>query len=169
MSAPVSYYEETQNDGWYVIRARPAPMATGPALAALFGAVVAATVLTGVISDPSRNINLAGAIWFVLVIGLGFVAARWALASDRRKRNIPEGGSFGVQRGAVSLPNGKTIFVTGQFAINRRNTGASGSMGIAHHVDLDYEGKAYTLAGGLTDAQSMSVYHEVFRRINGNP
>jgi len=145
-------------------------MATGPALLALIGAAVLATIITAVVSDPSRHINEAGAIWFVLVIVLGFLAAKWAVATDRRKRNIPHGGtSFGVQRGAVSLPGGKTLFITGRFAVNRRNTNVAGVMGIAHYVDLDYEGKSYILAGGMTDAQSMSVYNEVYRRLNGEP
>lgn len=168
MSGPMTHYTETQKDGWFLIKARPAPMATGPALAALFGAVVAATVLTVVVSDPGRHINIAGAIWFISAIGLGFLFAKWAVAADRRKRNIPT-GDFGVQRGAVWLPNGTNLFITGQFTVNRRNTNHPGVMATAHYVALDYEGKSYVLAGGLTDAQSMAVSHEVYRRLNGEP
>ncbi|MEP6755723.1 MAG: hypothetical protein ABJA67_09500, partial [Chthonomonadales bacterium] len=89
-------------------------------------------------------------------------------ATDRRKRNIPT-GDFGVQRGAVWLPGGKTLFITGQFAVNRNNTNHVGVMATAHFVSLDYEGKSYVLAGGMSDAQSMSVYNEVYRRLNGEP
>lgn len=168
MSRSITHFEETQKDDWYLISVTPPPMATGPALAALFGAVVLATVLTAIVSDPSRHINIAGAIWFISVIGLGFLFAKWAVAADRRKRNIPT-GDFGVQRGAVWLPDGKTVFVKGQFSVNRRNTNVPGVMGTAHYVALDYEGKSYVLAGGMTDAQSLAVYNEVYRRLNGEP
>lgn len=71
--------------------------------------------------------------------------------------------------GGVLLPNERLLPITGQYVLSHRNDAPVRSGSQAHRVDLDLDRVSYTLAGGMSDAQSMSLYHEVGRRLRGDP
>lgn len=161
------HFTETQNkDGWYVINATPAPGLTPVRLASagLGGVVAIALTLAWVPEKAGDTVSFF--VWLALT-GLAS-AVFWPLFRNAhfKKRKI-QPGPFQITRGGILLPNGGALRITGYYAVHRRNTNAQGLMRIAHHVDIDVDGKTYTLAGGMTDAQSMAVFNRVNQRIKG--
>lgn len=160
------HFTETQKEGWYVIDAKPAP-GLGPARLAtigLGGVVAIALTLAWVPEKAGDTVSFF--VWLALTAAAS--AVFWPLFRNAhfKKRKI-QPGPFQITRGGILLPNGGALRITGYYAVHRRNTNAQGLMRIAHHVDIDVDGNTYTLAGGMTDAQSMAVFNRVNQRIEG--
>jgi hypothetical protein len=149
-----------------VIDAPPAPGQWQARLMA-YGVAGVIAIGTTLFFEPANTSEGASqVIWLVTTVALSpltwpiFRKAYW------KKRNI-QGGPFAVKLGAVRLANGQHVSILDHFSVQRRNTKISGVSDIAYYVDLDVAGQNYVLAGGMTDNQSMAVYHQVNRRING--
>lgn len=162
----VRHFTETEDGGWYVIDAKPAPGQWQARLMA-YGVAGVIAIGTTLFFEPANTSEGASQlIWLLTTVALSpltwplFRKAYW------KKRNI-QGGPFAVKLGAVRLANGQQVSILDHFSVQRRNTKVSGVSDIAYYVDLDVAGQSYVLAGGMTDNQSMAVYHQVNRRING--
>ena len=161
------HFTEIKNEhGLYVITAKPAP-GLGPvrlATIGLGGVVAIALTLAWVPEKAGDTVSFFA--WLALT-AVG-TAVFWPLFRNAhyKKRKIQR-GPFQITRGGIVLPNGGSLHITGYYAVHRRNTNAQGLMRIAHHVDIDVDGKTYTLAGGMTDAQSVAVFNRVNQRIKG--
>jgi hypothetical protein len=123
---------------------------------------------------------LATAWWIMIGHDLdrsaGFFFGAWAISTAlawapmrRRAKTKAAGTTFSVGQGGVLLPSGGFIPISGQYVLTRRNTAPYGQGAHAHRLDLDVEGVTYTLAGEMDDPQSMALYHEVGRRLRGDP
>ncbi len=164
------FTEVTDADGWFAITAVPAPPTTPFAVAALLPAVAAAVVLTALWVAFGHSFE-ASAWFFWITLTLGVVVFRpMAQRRDHRIRNI-QPAPFHVRHAEVRLPTGEELFINGMYAVTRRNSAPYGhpSTASAHHVDLDLDGVTYVLAGGMDDQSSMAVYHQVLRRLKGEP
>lgn len=163
-------YGETEADGWFEITALPFRPPTPYAIIALIPAAIAATALTALWIALGHAVEGSAWVWWlgVLVGVAGF--HRLVRERDERLRKI-QPRPFAVTGGIVRLPSGEEILIRGQFIVTRRNSSPYGhpATAHAHHVDLDVDGRTYTLAGGMSDPQSMAVYHEVMRRLKGEP
>lgn len=163
-------YTETEIGGWFEITALPFRPSTPYAITALIPAAIAATALTALWIAMGHEFEQSAWVWWLGVLAgvVGF--HRLVRERDERVRKIQK-APFAVTGGIVRLPTGGEILVTGQFMVTRRNSAPYGHSATAHahHVDLDFGGRTYTLAGGMSDAQSMAVYHEVMRRLKGDP
>ena len=162
----IRHFTETEDGGWYVIDAKPAPGQWQARLMAYGVSGVIAIGVTLILVSPRTSEGASQLIWLVTTVVLSpltwpvFRRAYW------KKRAI-QGGPFAVKLGAVRLANGHHVSIHDHFSVQRRNTKDAGVSDIAYYVDLDVAGQNYVLAGGMTDNQSMAVYHQVNRRING--
>ncbi len=165
-SSSVRHFTETEQDGWYVIDVKPAPEPWSVPLLAYIVAGVMAVGITLIFVSPRRSEGGLLVIWLVSTVV--FSALTWPLFRKTylKKRNV-QCGPFAVKIGAVRLAKGQHVSIHDYFAVHRRNTGAPGLDHIAYYVDLDVAGKNYVLVGGMTDNQSMAVFNQVNRRING--
>jgi hypothetical protein len=160
------HFTETQKEGWYVIDAKPAPGLAPVRLATVgLGGVVAIALTLFWVPEKAGD-TVSFFVWIALTAAAS--AVFWPLFRNAhyKKRKI-QPGPFQITRGGIVLPNGGALHITGYYAVHRRNTNAEGLMRIAHHVDIDVDGKTYTLAGGMTDAQSMAVFNRVNQQIKG--
>lgn len=165
-SPTVQNFTETEEGGWYVIDAKPAPGQWQARLMA-YGIAGVMAIGTTLVFEPARTSEGASQlIWLLTTVALSPLT--WPLFRKWywKKRNI-QGGPFAVKLGAVRLANGQQVSILDHFSVQRRNTKVSGVSDIAYYVDLDVAGQNYVLVGGMTDNQSMAVYHQVNRRING--
>lgn len=165
-SSSVRHFTETEQDGWYVIDAKPAPGQWQARLMAYGIAGVIAIGVTLVLVSPRTSEGASQLIWLVSTVALSPLIWPLFRKSYWKKRNI-QGGPFAVKLGAVRLANGHHVSIHDHFSVQRRNTKDAGVSDIAYYVDLDVAGQNYVLAGGMTDNQSMAVYNQVNRRING--
>jgi len=161
------HFTEIEQDGWYMIDAKPAP---GPVVSIWYLAFLLAgliTIVPAVVFEPGR-ISAGGFLltWMPLSIALSALIFPLFRKFYLKKRNF-QGGPFAVKRGAVRLANGNHVYIPDHYAVGRRNTDTQGLARIAYYVDLDVAGQNYVLAGAMTDNQSMAVYNQVNRRISG--
>lgn len=162
----VRHFTEAEQDGWYVIDAKPAP---GPGSIWFVAYLVAGFIAIGITLvfvslQPSEGELLL--IWLVSTIAFSALTLPLLHKFYLKKRNF-HGRPFAVKRGAVRLANGHHVYIQDHYAVGRRNTNAQGLDHIAYYVDLDVAGQNYVLAGGMTDNQSTAVYNQVNRRISG--
>jgi len=162
----VRHFTEIEQDGWYVIDAKPAP---GPGSVRLLAYIVAGVIAIGitlVFVSPQTSEGGLLLIWLVSTIAFSALTLPLFRKFYLKKRNF-QGGPFAVKIGAVRLANGQHVSIHDFYSVQRRNTGAPGLDHIAYYVDLDVAGQNYVLAGGMTSNQSMAVYNQVHRRISG--
>lgn len=165
-SPTVQHFTETEENGWYVIDAKPAPGQWQARLMA-YGVAGVMAIGTTLVFEPAHTSEGASQlIWLVSTVALSPLT--WPLfRRPHWKKRAIQGGPFAVKLGAVRLANGEQVSILDHFSVQRRNTKVPGFGAIAYYVDLDVAGKNYILAGGLSDNQSMAVYNQVNRRING--
>ena len=168
--APIKHFEVREDNGLWRFQVAPGPPATPYTILAMIPAAVAAVAVTALWVLAGHD--LAGAAWtFFLPLAILTPVFRVPIrARDRRIRRMPRNPSFVIGQGLVVLPDGGDLQIAGQYVVTRRNSVPYGMpAAYGHHVDIDYNGVSYTLAGGLADQPSMALYHEVNRRLRGEP
>lgn len=165
--APVRHFEVRQEDGLWAFTVRPTGFAVPTILMAMLPGALIAIVVTAFWMALGHDLDHSGVPFFAA--WLAGTALRLGPAR-RRAEAKARGVTFSVGHGGVVLPSGATVAITGQYVLNRRNAAAYGQpAAYAHYVSLDVDGVTYILAENMADVPSMALYHEVGRRLRGDP
>ena len=165
LPSPVRHFDVRQDGPLWVFTVRPSGLVL-PAviLAAIPGAAIAILVTASWLS-VGHDLNGSGGFFFSS--WLVFTALAW-VPMRRRAQAQAEGVSFSVGVTGILLSSEQFLPILGQYVLTRRVSQDSRPEH-AHRVDIDVDGVSYTLAGGMGDQQSMALYHEVGRRLRGDP
>jgi len=164
---PVRHFEVRHEDGLWTFTVRPNGIAMPATLLAMLPGAALAVFVIGLWLAAGHDLDGSGVLFFT-----AWVAGTLLCLGPMRKRAQVKaaGTTFSVGTGTVILASGDGVLISGQYVLNRNNSAAYGQpAAYAHFVSLDVDGVSYVLADGMTDPQSMALYHEVGRRLRGDP
>lgn len=166
-SEPVRHFEIHKDDSMWTFTVRPTGFVMPVAWMALIPGALVAVFVTALWVTAGHDLDRSGGVFFAAWL----LGAALAFGPMRKRAQVKAAGTtFSVGPGGVILANGGGVTITGQYVLNRRNSAAYGKPAAhAHVVSLDVDGVTYVLAEGMTDPQSMALYHEVGRRLRGDP
>ncbi len=175
----------TQDGEWAVIHARPVSIG-GYAmfawiLGAMFGGIAGAAVASFIHMMTGGNVPM---VFLVIFVVLTCVIAKGYLALINRHRKIQR-APFAVSAAGVRLPNGKKVAHAHVYAWTVRNARngqvfiaanhyaiagqimAQGMIEKSYVLELEHNGKASVVAGGLSSALAHAARTEAMRRLSG--
>ena len=175
----------TQDGEWTVIDARPVSIGgyalSAWLLGAIFGGVAGAAVASIIHMLTGQNVPM---VFLVIFVALTCVIAKSHLALINRRRKIQR-APFAVSTSGVRLPNGKVVARANVYAWTVRNARNGQVFMSANHyvlagqimalgmteksyvLELEHDGKATVVAGGLSSALAHAARTEATRRLPG--
>ncbi|NYE30957.1 hypothetical protein HDE78_003934 [Rhodanobacter sp. K2T2] len=175
----------TQDGEWTVIDAKPVSIG-GYAmfawiLGAMFGGIAGAAVASFIHMMTGGNVPM---VFLIIFVVLTCVIAKGYLALINRHRRIQR-APFAVSAAGVRLPNGKEVAHADVYAWTVRNARngqvfiaanhyaiagqimAQGMIEKSYVLELEHNGKASVVAGGLSSALAHAARTEAMRRLSG--
>ncbi|KRE90868.1 hypothetical protein ASG87_01645 [Frateuria sp. Soil773] len=178
----------TEDNGWTVIVATPAPLPKRlTAISVVFATGLAVVVWVAFMIRQAKPVGAtlaAMGVWLTL----GIVIRRlWQTYHDHRRQVVHQPLSVcsrGIRLGATMVPrdriyaivrrnaqDGRVVVVTGHGVAAGVSQMTAGTLAlltqISHTVEVEHDGTRTVLAGGLTDAQAHAVAAELTKRLPG--
>jgi len=175
----------TQDGEWAVIHARPVDIGGYAAFAwilgAMLGGMAGAAVASFIHMMTGGNVPM---VFLVIFVVLTFLIAKGYVSQINRHRKVQR-APFAVSATGVRLPNGREVARANVYAWTVRNARngqvfiAANSYAIAgqlmaqnlgeksYVLELEHDGKATVVAGGLSSALAHAARAEATRRLSG--
>ena len=175
----------TQDGDWAVIDARPVSIGGYAVFAwilgAMFGGVAGAAVASFIHMMTGGNVPI---VFLVIFVALTCLIAKGYLALINRHRKV-QPAPFAVSANGVRLPNGREVARATVYAWTVRNARngqvfiaanhyaiagqimAQGMVEKSYVLELEHDGKATVVAGGLSSALAHAARTEATRRLSG--